>query len=375
MKTLFFPIFILTVLQVFNYVFARALIWQFALHHTKIRRIVIIGIFLLSNGLILFTFTRIVPSMFRISANWLVLLLFTLFTTIIVSSLSFALRRFRQPEHHQRHLRLFAPLLLIGIYALALYNAYTPIVRYQTIHINKYLDKPIRIGLASDTHLGALFGNKQIDDLVAIMQREQVDMIFLPGDIMDDNTQAYEAQNMGEHLRHLRAPLGVYATIGNHDVGYSGQPQNEIITQTLEQAGITVLTNRAVQVNQQFWVVGLPDQLMREGRQTAAQVLQQTDTSQPIFLLDHRPDNVIQHAQLPIDLQVSGHVHNGQVFPANLIVRFLNRIHYGYEQINHSHFVVTSGYGFWGVPFRLGSQSEVWIIDVVPSKSNVSGSL
>ena len=80
--------------------------------------------------------------------------------------------------------------------------------------------------------------------------------------------------------------------------------------------------------------------------------------------MDHRPDQIEQHARLPIDLQVSGHVHNGQVFPANLIVKQLYRLPYGYEAIGNGHFFVTSGFGFWGIPFRLGSQSEVWIIDV-----------
>ena len=70
------------------------------------------------------------------------------------------------------------------------------------------------------------------------------------------------------------------------------------------------------------------------------------------------------HAKLPIDVQVSGHVHNGQIAPANLIVRTLYRLAYGYEEIGGRHFFVTSGYGFWGIPLRLGSQSEVWVIDV-----------
>lgn len=64
-------------------------------------------------------------------------------------------------------------------------------------------------------------------------------------------------------------------------------------------------------------------------------------------------------------MQLSGHVHNGQIFPANFITKMLYpALAYGYKAIGNGHFVVTSGYGFWGVPFRLGSQSEVWIIDV-----------
>jgi uncharacterized protein len=62
---------------------------------------------------------------------------------------------------------------------------------------------------------------------------------------------------------------------------------------------------------------------------------------------------------------LSFHAHNGQIFPANFVVKLIYRLSYGYEKINQGHFFVTSGYGFWGVPMRLGSQSEVMIIDLV----------
>lgn len=84
-----------------------------------------------------------------------------------------------------------------------------------------------------------------------------------------------------------------------------------------------------------------------------------------MILLDHRPSQIDQNSQLPIDLQVSGHTHNGQIFPANFIVKAINRLGYGYQSFNNTHVVVSSGYGFWGVPFRLGSQSEVWVIKLV----------
>ena len=100
-------------------------------------------------------------------------------------------------------------------------------------------------------------------------------------------------------------------------------------------------------------------------RVATTELLAQVNTAEPVILLDHRPSDIIEHSQLPIDLQVSGHTHNGQIFPANLIVSAINRLGYGHEVISNGHFVVSSGYGFWGIPFRLGSRSEVWLITLI----------
>ena len=175
---------------------------------------------------------------------------------------------------------------------------------------------------------------------------------------MDDNTFAYDAEQMQPHLQKLRAPLGVYATLGNHDLfGHERE-----ITRAIQAAGIHVLHDNAVKIND-FWLIGRPDKLDKH-RQTTMQLMRQVNPHEAVFLMDHRPDDVLTHSTLPIDVQVSGHVHNGQIFPANFVVRQLNRLAYGYEAIGKGHFVVTSGFGFWGIPFRLGSQSEIWVIDV-----------
>lgn len=256
-------------------------------------------------------------------------------------------------------LRIVALGCFIGFLTLGLYNAYTPVVRHYRITINKPLVQPLRIGMISDLHLGNLFGARQLDRLSEIMNEQKVDVILIPGDIMDDNTLAYHAEHMRPHLQKLRAPLGVYATLGNHDLfGH----QNDI-SQAIRQAGITLLNDQTVTLNQRINIVGRPDKLDK-ARLPTAQLLQRVDTALPTILLDHRPDDIEQHAKLPIDIQVSGHIHNGQIFPANLIVHAINRLAYGHEAIGNGHFFVTSGYGFWGVPIRLGSQSEVVIIDV-----------
>ena len=351
---------VLIALQLFIYLAARAALWQFRIQRPAQRKTLYILAYALCNGFTIAALALRQSLLFRLNAAMLVALLYIVLTSIATLIIWHIARPIRQPEKLARELRILAPALLIALFALSVYNAYTPVVRHISIQINKPLAQPIRIGMASDTHLGTLVGARQLDKLARIMQQEKVDIILLPGDIMDDDIAAYTAENMKPHLAKLRAPLGVYATLGNHD--YFINPQ--AITRAIEDAGIQVLHDQAVLINQQFWLIGRPDNLDSH-RQKTSELIKHTNPAQPIILLDHRPDQIAEHANLPIDLQLSGHVHNGQIFPANFITKMLYpALAYGYKAIGNGHFVVTSGYGFWGVPFRLGSQSEVWIIDV-----------
>ncbi len=359
MRLTFFLVFVLAV-QPFSWVAAKSLLWLLQGRlKTAGKRLVWLAVFGIGNGLLLVSALRWWPGAFRLTAAWLVLLLYILFAALMTLFLWRLLRGRVAAARLSRWLRLFAPLSVAALFAVSVYLAYTPSVRHYEVVLDKPLAKPLRIGVASDLHLGRLVGARQLDKLVRIMNDEKVDIILLPGDLMDDNTEAYEAENMRPHLAALRAPLGVYATLGNHDLFGA----ENAIRRALRDAGIVVLDDEAVEVDGRFTVVGRPDKLAH-GRAQTADLLAKADTAKPVLLLDHRPDDVEAHAALPVDIQVSGHVHKGQVFPANLLVQAINRLSYGYEAIGNGHFFVTSGYGFWGVPFRLGSQAEVLVIDV-----------
>lgn len=319
------------------------------------------ALYISMNALMLLHISQILP-MFRLVAWILVLLLFWLFVSAAFWGLRWLSRWLLPNKNMTNFWRGLFPVAYLSFIGFTLYNAYVPKVVHYAVTLDKPL-APLRIGLASDLHLGTLFGGKQLDQLAEIFAREQVDLILLPGDIMDDDTQAYVAENMRPHLAKLHAPLGVFATMGNHDL-FGAELQ---IVEEIRQAGITLLWDQAVVFPQKFAIIGRNDELVRNRPSTAA-LLEGIDPNLPIFLLDHRPTEIEQHAQLPIDLQVSGHTHNGQIFPANLITKLMYRLSHGYEKIGNGHFFVTSGYGFWGVPMRLGSQSEVVIIDVVGKK-------
>ena len=164
---------------------------------------------------------------------------------------------------------------------------------------------------------------------------------------------------MQPHLAKLKPPIRVYPTQGNHDL-FGDQDR---IDQEIRKAGITVLRDETLTLNNELVLIGRNDNLAHD-RPSTETLLKQVNTDLPIILLDHRPTDIEKHASLPLDIQVSGHAHKGQVFPASLITKMIYRLDYGHEKIGNPHFFVTSGYGFWGIPMRLGSQSEVIIIDV-----------
>lgn len=345
---------VVVVLQLFLYSFAKTIGWLFNLS-TKSRKITHLITFLVINAMVILHVTRTF-TLFRVMAFVLVLLLFAFFVSFLTACI-YKLSRGNTTVN--RWLKISYPFAFLGLIGLGFYNAYTPKVEHYSVKLDKPLEKPLRIGVASDLHLGKLFGAKQLDKLAEIFNQEKVDLIFLPGDIMDDNVSAYRAENMQPHFAKLRAPLGVYATLGNHDF-FGGQKS---IAQEIHNAGIQVLWDQAVEINGKFTIIGRNDDLVKDRPSTEA-LLQDVNSKLPVFLLDHRPTEIEKHAKLPIDIQVSGHAHKGQVFPASIITSLMYRLHYGYEQIGLGHYFVTSGYGFWGVPMRLGSQSEVMIIEV-----------
>ena len=321
------------------------------------------------NAFLLLSVFHVIPNGFRYSAAILICLWYLCLTACclwlikkILAYLSISLARYPKSS------RILAILLFAGLCGYSVYSAYVPQVVHYSVQIDKPI-KPFRIGVASDLHLGKLFGNRQLVKLQQIFAQEKVDIILLPGDIIDDNLDAYFAENMQPYFAKLSAPLGVYATLGNHD--FFQQPQQ--IADEIRREGVYLLTDQAIIVSDQLIIVGRNDEL-DYNRQPIDKIIETIPVASreklPILLMDHRPFSITENQQADVDIQVSGHVHRGQIFPLNLLVYFAYPLSYGYQAFAQMHTFVTSGYGFWGIPMRLGSQSEVMIIDVSAKKGN-----
>lgn len=327
-------------------------------------------IFVITNFLLLLSVTKLLANSYRWISGWMLVMHFMMLTALSTSLLyggywllnSLFGITLIDGEMLTIGLRIFALAFFVALFVYALYSAYVPVMRELSIQINKPLTNPLRIAVASDLHLGRLFGSKAIERLHTMVNNHQADILLMPGDIMDNNTQAFNTYHMADNLAKLVSslPYGSYATLGNHDLYGHEQP----ISNSLREAGVQLLNDEVICLThkgESIWLMGRFDNHKRQ-RVATTDLLAQVDSTKPVILLDHRPSDIVEHSQLPIDLQVSGHTHNGQIFPANFIVSAINRLGYGYEAIGKGHFVVSSGYGFWGIPFRLGSRSEVWII-------------
>lgn len=329
-----------------------------------------IVVFVITNGLLLLSVSKIFANSYRWISAWMLVMHFMMLTAIFTILLyggyglvmSLLGNSLNDSEAITFGLRAFTLVLFVGLFIYSLYSAYVPVVRKLSINIDKPMLGQLRIAVASDLHIGRLFGSGAIDRLRDLVTQYQADMLLMPGDIMDDNTQAFTAYNMAANLTELcnSLPYGIYATLGNHDLYGHEQP----ISHSLRESGIQLLNDQVIRLEHQgqaLWLVGRFDNHKHQ-RVATTELISQAFTAEPVILLDHRPSDIDEHSKLPIDLQVSGHTHNGQIFPANFIVKAINRLGYGYEAIGRGHFVVSSGYGFWGIPFRLGSRSEIWLI-------------
>jgi hypothetical protein len=124
-----------------------------------------------------------------------------------------------------------------------------------------------------------------------------------------------------------------------------------------------VLRDEYELIDSSFYIVGREDSTMSQftskHRKTLKQIIESIETNHPMILLDHTPYKLEEAQKNNIALQLSGHTHHGQIWPANIITGMIYEISWGYKKKSNTHYYVTSGAGTWGPPVRTGSKSEI----------------
>lgn len=267
---------------------------------------------------------------------------------------------------------IIAVVLVSSLFIYGTWNAYNPVVNQYEITISKKANnfKELHAVMVSDLHLSKVVNNKRLQDMISRINSLDPDIVLIPGDIIED-VDTFIEQNMLDTFRGLKAKYGVYLSLGNHEY-YGGNVKDTV--ESLEEIGFHILKDQYLKVADSFYIVGREDQAVnRSGneRKELREILQGVDKSLPLLLLDHQPNDLEVSQAAGIDLQVSGHTHRGQVFPANLITSRLFEQDWGYLQKENMQLIVSCGYGTWGPPMRIGNKPEIVDIRISFSTSDI----
>lgn len=270
----------------------------------------------------------------------------------------------KQMKEHQKTPIILATLVILiafGSVAYGSWNARNPVIKKYEIAIQKEVNdfKQLRVAMVSDIHYGPVVDEERVKQLKKMIDDIKPDLILIAGDITDGPLYSKHKQILASALGELKAPLGIFAVPGNHDRDM--REKNSELNQLFEKAGIRVLKDETVLIQNSFYLIGRDDLSLRrkDPRQELSELMKEVDTSKPIILLDHQPVDLAEARTHGIDLQLSGHTHNGQIFPANLITAMIYEIDWGLLKKGPYHLIVSCGFGTWGPPLRIGNQPEV----------------
>lgn len=240
-------------------------------------------------------------------------------------------------------------------------NARSPRITKLNLHIDKVVpgEKSLNIVMASDIHLGTIIARRKANRLVATINSLQPDIVLFAGDVVDEDLTPVIKNNLGANLGQIRSKFGVFAITGNHE--YIGGVEPAV--KYLQDHGITMLRDTTLLIDNRFYLVGREDRdrprFSGKKRKELEELIQPVDLSFPVILMDHQPFNLERTVKQGVDLQLSGHTHHGQLWPFNYVTEAMYEISSGYKYIGKTHFYVSTGFGTWGPPVRLGNRPEI----------------
>ena len=217
----------------------------------------------------------------------------------------------------------------------------------------------VTIAQISDLHLGIMLGGRYLDRVVGRLREIKPDIVVATGDIIDGQGDDLEA--LARHFHSYTPPLGAYAVTGNHEY-YAGL---ESSLSFLRDAGFAVLRGESA-IAGGIVLVGVDDPAALSAGQRAgldaSKALASATANGFIVLLKHQP---VVSSDTPFDLQLSGHVHGGQIFPFVYLTRLSYGVRTGLTELaDERRLYVSRGTGTWGPPIRLFAAPEITLITI-----------
>lgn len=275
---------------------------------------------------------------------------------------------------HKGWARYISAALLLAALPLAWARFVEP--RILTVHHETILlsgasenSPSIRIALFADTHLGIFDNAMPLDRIARRINREQPDAVFLAGDLTY-HPETEDIPDLFAPLASLEAP--VYAVFGNHDVGFPGPNLSEPLMRAMQENGVRVIHNRAIETQlagQTLILAGASD--LWERKQNFA-FKASLPEGVPVLLLTHNPDTALSVPEnFPYALMLAGHTHGGQIRIPGIYRQILpvegpfdKELHHFQTPQGERLIYVTTGTGMVGLPMRFLMPPRIDILTV-----------
>ena len=225
------------------------------------------------------------------------------------------------------------------------------------------------IAVLSDFHYDPYFSIHPLRSAIAMVSRLHPDLIALTGDFVsvplvgDWGKAASAAEPCARLLRQMTAPHGLWAVMGNHD----DATDPEHVTRALQAENIQVLANQSQPIEKdgaRFWLAGVSD--VMSGAADLSKSMHGVPAGDPVILLAHEPDFADEASQYPIDLQLSGHSHGGQIripfLPPLYLPELAKKYVWGTYRVGPLTLHTSAGLGTVGVPMRLNCPPEITLL-------------
>jgi uncharacterized protein len=257
-------------------------------------------------------------------------------------------------------------LAAVGLSALysayGVVNAYHPRIVNFTVRIKNLppVWKGRKLVQLSDVHLGRILGADFLSRAVAKVNAQDPAMVVITGDLFDGTDGHLE--KLAAPLNALRAPLGIYFVTGNHET-YLGTPRAYAALRTTP---VRVLADECTAVDGlQIIGISYPERRNALGFAEKMARLPGFDPGRPSVLLYHAPSQVAAAKAAGINLQLSGHVHQGQIFPFQVITRMIfGKYYHGLHTEGNYTLYTSSGTGLWGPTMRTGNHPEIAVFQL-----------
>lgn len=282
--------------------------------------------------------------------------------------------------------------ILVGILCFLVVGAFSTygvihakkiVVNSYQVQIDKKVDKfsNLKVALVSDLHFGYNSSLSHVKKMVKLINESDPDVVVIAGDIFDNSYEAiYKPDKIIQEIKKIKTKYGVYAVYGNHDIDekilagftFSWKKNKNLndprMTSFLEKANVKLLRDESLLIDDSFYLVGRIDYhkygMEVEKRKTIEELVSSFDKSKPIILIDHEPYELEKIAKVGVDLDLSGHTHNGQMFPSNVFIKFIWKNPHGLLKVDNMSSAVTSGVGVYGPNMRVGTTAEVMVLDL-----------